>query len=105
MEAGKLDQRVTLERFGEIEDAYGATVSEWQTVGTFWAAVLPLSGKEIIAGDAVAALTDVRVILRYQPGITAADRLTHRGKTLEIKAVIERASQRRVLELLCKRVG
>ena len=105
MEAGKLDQRVTLERFTETEDAYGATVSEWQTVGTFWAAVLPLSGKEIIAGDAVAALTDVRVILRYQHGITAADRLTHRGKTLEIKAVIERASQRRVLELLCKRVG
>ena len=105
MRAGELDQRVTLERFGEYKDASGAWTEGWETVGTFWAAVLPLTGKEIIAADAVTAITDVRVILRYQPGITAADRLTHRGKTLEIKAVIERASQRRVLELLCKRVG
>lgn len=105
MRAGQLNQRVTLERFTETEDAYGATVTDWATVGTFWAAVLPLTGKEIIAGDAVAAITDVRVIMRYQPGVTAADRLGHRGKVLEIKTVINRNSGNRELELLCKAVN
>ena len=105
MRAGQLNQRVTLERFTETEDAYGATVTDWATVGTFWAAVLPLTGKEIIAGDAVAAITDVRVIMRYQPGVTAADRLKHNGKVLEIKAVINRRSANRELELLCKVAG
>ena len=102
MRAGELDQRVTLERFGECKDASGAWTEDWATVGTFWAAVLPLTGKEVIAADAVTALTDVRVIMRYQPGVTAADRLKHDGKTLEIATVINRRSAGRELELLCK---
>ena len=102
MRAGELDQRVTLERFGEYKDASGAWTEGWETVGTFWAAVLPLTGKEIIAGDAVAAITDVRVIMRYQPGVTAADRLKHDGKTFNVVTVINRRSANRELELLCK---
>ena len=102
MKAGTLNQRVTLERFGEYKDASGAWTEGWETIGTFWAAVLPLTGKEVIAADAVTALTDVRVIMRYQPGITPADRLTHKGRALNIKAVIDRASAGRTLELLCK---
>lgn len=102
MRAGQLNQRVTLERFTETEDAYGATVTDWATAGTFWAAVLPLTGKEIIAADAVTAITDVRVIMRYQPGVTAADRLKHDGKTFNVVTVINRRSANRELELLCK---
>ena len=102
MRAGELDQRVTLERFGEYKDASGAWTEGWETVGTFWAAVLPLTGKEIIAADAVTAITDVRVIMRYQPGVTAADRLKHDGKTFNVVTVINRRSANRELELLCK---
>lgn len=104
MRAGRLNQRVTLERLSEKEDAYGATVKEWETVGTFWAAVEPLTGREIIAADAVTALSDIRVIMRFQRGITAADRLMHKGKPLEIKTVIDRRSRNRELELLCKAI-
>ena len=43
MRAGELDQRVTLERFGEYKDASGAWTEGWETVGTFWAAVLLLN--------------------------------------------------------------
>ena len=102
MRAGELDQRVTLERFGEYKDASGAWTEGWETVGAFWAAVLPLTGKEIIAADAVTAITDVRVIMRYQPGVTAADRLKHDGKTFNVVTVINRRSANRELELLCK---
>ena len=102
MRAGQLNQRVTLERFTETEDAYGATVTDWATVGTFWAAVLPLTGREVIAADAVTAIGDVRIIMRYRPGITPADRLTHKGKQMNITAVIDRHSAGRTLELLCK---
>ena len=102
MRAGELDQRVTLERFGEYKDASGAWTEGWETVGTFWAAVLPLTGKEVIAADAVTAISDVRIIMRYRPGITPADRLTHKGKQMNITAVIDRHSAGRTLELLCK---
>ena len=102
MRAGELDQRVTLERFGEYKDASGAWTEGWATVGTFWAAVLPLTGREVIAADAVTAIGDVRIIMRYRPGITPADRLTHKGKQMNITAVIDRHSAGRTLELLCK---
>lgn len=102
MRAGELDQRVTLERFGEYKDASGAWTEGWETVGTFWAAVLPLTGREVIAADAVTAIGDVRIIMRYRPGITPADRLTHKGKQMNITAVIDRHSAGRTLELLCK---
>ena len=105
MRAGQLNQRVTLERFTETEDAYGATVTDWATVGTFWAAVLPLTGREVIAADAVTAISDVRIIMRYRPGITPADRLTHKGKQMNITTVIDRGSAGRTLELLCKVVA
>lgn len=104
MRAGRLNQRVILERLSEKEDAYGATVKEWDAVGTFWAAVEPLTGREIIAADAVTALSDIRVIMRFQPGITAADRLVHKDRPLEIKTVIDRRSRNRELELLCKAI-
>ena len=104
MRAGRLNQRVTLECPVDVEDEYGATVMEWTEIGTFWAAVEPLTGKEIIAADAVAEITDVRVIMRYQPGITAAKRLKHNGANLEIKTVINRRSMNRELYLLCKAI-
>ena len=105
MRAGELDQRVTLERFGEYKDASGAWTEGWETVGTFWAAVLPLTGREVIAADAVTAIGDVRIIMRYRPGITPADRLTHKGKQMNITAVIDRGSAGRTLELQSKVVA
>ena len=105
MRAGELDQRVTLERFGEYKDASGAWTEGWETVGTFWAAVLPLTGREVIAADAVTAIGDVRIIMRYRPGISPADRLTHKGKQMNITTVIDRGSAGRTLELLCKVVA
>ena len=61
--------------------------------------------REVIAADAVTAIGDVRIIMRYRPGITPADRLTHKGKQMNITTVIDRGSAGRTLELLCKVVA
>lgn len=105
MRTGRLHQRIELRRNGEYQDASGAWTSGWMAVGTFWAAVEPLTGKERISADSVASVTDVRVILRYQPGVAAGDRIRHDGKDMNVVTVIDRDSRNRELELLCKRVG
>ena len=48
---------------------------------------------------------DVKVTLRYRPGITSAMKVTHGADTYRIESVIDVKSGRRELELLCKRVA
>ena len=104
MKAGELDQRVTLQRREQGEDEAGQPFEDWLPYLSAWAAVYPLRGREIVAADAVASITDVRVIIRYRPGITPAMRVQHGTDTYWIESVANVASAGREIELLCKRV-
>ena len=53
----------------------------------------------------VASITDVRVRMRYRPGITAAMRVLHGSDTYRIESVANVNSADRELELMCKRVA
>ena len=105
MKAGQLNQRITIEQRVEGQDAAGQPFEDWLPVFDAWAAVYPLRGREIIAADAVAAITDVRVIIRYRPGITSAMRVQHGTDTYSIESVANINSAGRAIELLCKRVA
>ena len=105
MKAGELDQRVSLQRREQGEDDWGQPIDAWVIVGTVWAAVLPLRAAEVIRADAVTNIMDVKVKMRYRPGITSAMQVLHGSDTYEITSVIDVRSARRELELLCKRVG
>ena len=105
MRAGTLDQRVTLEQRVEGQDAAGQPFEDWLPVFDAWAAVAPLRGREVIRADAVAAISDVLVKLRYRPGVTPAMRVRHGSDTYNIAAVINVNSANREIELLCKRVA
>ena len=52
----------------------------------------------------MASITDVRVNIRYRPGITPALRVQHGTDTYWIESVANVASAGREIELLCKRV-
>ena len=105
MRAGALDQRVTLEQRVEGQDEAGQPFEEWVPVFDAWAAVEPLRGREVIRADAVAAISDVLVKLRYRPGITPAMRVRHGAETYSIASVANIASANREIELMCKRVA
>ena len=105
MKAGQLNQRVTLEQLVEGEDAAGQPFEDWMPVFDAWAAVMPLRGREVIRADAVAAISDVLVKLRYRPGITPAMRVRHGAETYSIASVANIASANRESELMCKRVA
>lgn len=103
MKAGNLDQRVTLERMQGGQDELGQPLpDEWAPLGACWAAVLPLQGREYIAAQAVQSDVTTRIVIRYRPGITAADRVIHEGRIYNITAVIDTRSQHDRLELMCR---
>ena len=105
MQAGKLDQRVTLERFTTTHDDWGSPIEAWAPLATVWAAVEPLNGREYIAAMQAQAETTARIRMRYRPGITQQDRVIHEGKTYGIEAVLDVRSQGKALVLMCKALG
>ena len=105
MQAGRLDQRVTIERQSTTPGPLGQPVNVWAPLMTVWAAVDPLVGREYIAAGAMQSQVTTRVRMRYRPGIKATDRVIHDGKTYGIVSVIDVRSQGRELVLMCKAVG
>ena len=103
MKAGSLDQRVTLERqqSGSV-DELGQPLDEWAALGSCWAAVLPLQGREYIAASAAQSEVTTRVAIRYRPGITPADRVVHDGRIYNIVSVIDVRSGNDELVLMCR---
>ena len=102
MKAGDLDQRVTLERQQSGVDELGQPLAEWAALGSCWAAVLPLVGREFISAQAVQSEVTTRVVIRYRPGIAASDRVNHEGRIYNIVSVIDKRSQHDELQLMCR---
>ena len=102
MKAGKLDQRVTLERQSRVLGPLGQPVNAWAPLMTVWAAVEPLVGREYLAAQAAQSEVTARVTMRYRRGITAQDRVIHEGTIYNIVSVIDVRSQGRELVLMCR---
>ena len=102
MNPGQLDQRVLIERFTSEPDEIGQPVEAWVTVGTTWAAVEPQAGREFVAGGAAQSELTTRIRLRYRPGLTSGDRVTHDGRVYDVQSVIDYRSAKREIVLMCR---
>jgi head-tail adaptor len=47
----------------------------------------------------------LKIIMRYRPGITPDDRVSHGGQGYGIEAVLDVHSSRRELHLMCGAIG
>lgn len=108
MRAGKLRHWLTFERPGESEqDSDGALVETW--VDAFEISfrmpcqVETLSGRELLAAQAIASKTTHRISTRYRPGFDGTMRATNQatGAIYNIEAVLpDNESGRREVRLL-----
>lgn len=86
--AGKLRHRVRIERQTTTLDSFGQQSTGWTLVATVWAAVEPLSAREMIAASQVQSSVTARITIRYMAGLLASDRIVFRGKTYNIAGVL-----------------
>jgi len=101
--AHRLRHRVTIERKTTGADAWGQPVEIWEAFASnVPAEVKPLSVRELIAAQAEQAGVTTKITIRYQAGIEPAMRITHDGKTYNIKAVLPDPTARRHLTLMCE---
>lgn len=104
--AGRLRHRVTIEELtvsvqdGIDEtsssltdtdpDADGTQAETWgDAYGTMISAeIAPLSGRELVAADAVQGKVNTRIRLRHRPGLKPSMRVLHRGTVYNVEAVV-----------------
>lgn len=105
MRSGALGQRITLQQRTVAQDPTGGQLAIWTDVATVWAEVTPLSGRELIAAQAVASETSHQVTMRWQPAFAdpkavAALRVIFNGRHFNINASINEDERNRTLMLL-----
>lgn len=89
LRAGRLRHRVDVEDLVVTQDSDGDMVEEWVTFAArVPAEITALSGRELIAAQAVQSRVSTRIVLRRLPGLLARMRITHRGVAYNIEGVI-----------------
>jgi len=103
MQAGKLDQRVTLQGVSITRGTSGGVVKEWADIATVWAAVRNLSGNERQASSAGGHVAEARteITIRYRQDITAQARVLYRGAVYNIRHVNNLMARNETLILTC----
>lgn len=91
--SGSLRHWLTFQTLVSDQDSDGATVEEWvDAFGTsprIPCEVENLSGRELIAAQAIASAATHRITARYRPGFDAVQRATHSNGTIyNIAAVL-----------------
>ena len=105
MTAGKLRDRITIQRAATADDGYGNTVVGWADLLTVWADVRETTGKEAVAAGRVESSRTATVRIRASSdsrAITEADRAVIRGRVWNIRSVAEVGNDRAMLDLLCE---
>lgn len=110
VDAGRLTERVTVERRTITQDATtGDAELTWSTLVVCWASVDGVLAREAISSDAMQSAQDYTVWIRADVidryAITQVDRISWRGKVLEIQGIPDQQQRGRLISVLCRAGG
>jgi SPP1 family predicted phage head-tail adaptor len=106
MQAGKLNERITLQRLATGQDSSGGMVRQWVDL----AKDLPASRRDFSgserpatgAAGGIVAVARTEFTIRWMPGIDATMRVLHEGECHNIQHVNNFAGRRESLILTCE---
>ncbi|HRC61626.1 MAG TPA: phage head closure protein [Dehalococcoidia bacterium] len=107
MRAGRLRNRVVIQRRTGAVNAFNEPTDTWSALATVWAGIEPISGREYFAAQQVQSELTHRVTIRYLEGVTPKDRVawtdpaTQATRYFDIRAVIDRDERHREQQLMC----
>lgn len=101
--SNKLNHRITIQ--SPTGNASSMTDSEtWSTFAEVYAGVDPLQGKAYFESNRENASVDIRIYIRYLPGITTAMRILFGSRIFEIVSIINIGERNREMHLMCREV-
>jgi len=101
MDAGQLDQRITIQQRTVGQDAAGGATYTWSTLATMWARAQPLRGREFLQAAQTQANVDVKFSIRYRSDVAPTMNVSWRGVDHNIAAVMDVEGAKEWLELMC----
>jgi SPP1 family predicted phage head-tail adaptor len=91
--SGDLNRRVTLQQRSTSQDSFGERSQTWLDVMTVWAAIEPLSGRELELAQKLSSEVTHRLTVRYQSSLTdtravAGMRALYKSRIFNIQAAM-----------------
>ena len=90
---GQRHERLIIQRLTSTDDGIGGQSSSWETVVRTWASVVPLDerSKEAVEGGQLTGVHNYHFDIRYRTAEwpQPADRFVWRGRTLEVRTVVD----------------
>ncbi|MFP1646116.1 phage head closure protein [Pontitalea aquivivens] len=106
MGAGKLDQRITFQRYSETPDGGGGVTRAWADLAalpTVWAHVKARAGREAVTEGRMAASFSVFFTIYHRDDITERDRIIWGGTPYNIRGILREGSGQRLLVIEAER--
>jgi len=100
MKAGDLRHRITLEYPKRTPDSYSSEDIVWTTSATVWAAVWPVSAREVIDNMKSEMEVTHRFRIRYRSNVTGEMRIKFKLKYYNIVEVINKDERNIYLDIL-----
>lgn len=104
MRASDLRHRVTFQSRSVTTDSFGAQSQAWADVATVWADVSPLSGRELMAAQAINVEVSHSITIRWQaqfagPKVAAAMRIVYGNRIFNIHSAIDPDERRKTIQI------
>lgn len=104
MLAQRLRHRVTVQQLTvTLDEDTGAQSEAWTDFLTDEPAdIVPMSGREFVASNALQAGVNTRMTIRHHAGLMARMRVVHEGVYYDIKAILPDPKFRQYATLMCE---
>lgn len=104
MQAGRLDERITVQRLTQERGATGQVLDVWEDVCTVWASVVDVQGRELVEGGQEQATITVKIWIRYRDDIRPKMRVLWQYHIYHITAITQSPKRKQDRILLCYEV-
>ena len=100
MRAGELRHRVEIQRASSApQDSYGQPIPVLATLTTVWAAIRPMTARELIAAQQVQGEVSHKITIRYSSNIKTTDTLRFGTRLFSIVGIHNLDERKEELEI------
>lgn len=104
MFSGHLDKRVDVTTVQKVFDGRGGYTNVEKPLGSFWAALLPMSSFEQAQYMQMNTNVNIKVYMRYNPLFVKGMKIKFRNKTYEVRGIVNPAFEDEFMELVVSEV-
>ena len=105
MHIGDLNRRITLQYSTRVSDGLGGWVVTWVDHATIFAAIWPVSVKEIVAANTTNMVISHRIRIRYRSVLKPSWRIRYANRYFSIVGITNPSESNEWLDILCKEVA